>query len=134
METNKELLKSVPVKIPERLQIEYDIMNFSSKVVERLIVEVELTMHKCMEFYKKVLTTHSRCQTSSARRLQEFPTQEEHLKYLHNRLQEDELHIQLLKGLNEKVVKFLVAQAAVNNCLLEDELRVTPQRVAEIKS
>ena len=28
----------------------------------------------------------------------------------------------------------MVAQVAVSNCLLEEQLRVTPQRVAEIKS
>ena len=56
------------------------------------------------------------------------------MKYLHDRLQEDELHIQLVKGMNEKVVKGLVAQAAISNFLLEDHLRVTPQSVVEIKS
>ena len=56
------------------------------------------------------------------------------MKYLHDRMQEDELHIQLVKGMDEKVVKGLVAQAAVSNFMLEDQLRVTPQRVAEIKS
>ena len=91
-------------------------------------------MDKCMEFYKKVLTTHNRCQNSLEKRLQEFPSQEEHLKYLHDRLQEDELHIQLVKVLNEKVIKSLVAQVAINNCLLEDQLRVTPPRVADIKT
>ena len=56
------------------------------------------------------------------------------MKYLHDRLQEDELHIQLVKGLNEKVIKCLVAQAAVSNCLLEDRLQVTPPKVADIKT
>ena len=32
------------------------------------------------------------------------------------------------------MVKGLVAEVAVNNFLLEDQLRVTPPRVAEIKS
>ena len=58
-----------------------------------------------MEFYKRVLTTHNRCQTSTTKILQEFPVQEEHLKYLHDRLQEDKLNIHLVKGLNEEVVK-----------------------------
>ena len=40
----------------------------------------------------------------------------------------------MIKGLNEKVVKGLVAQAAINNFLLDDQLRVTPQRFVEIKS
>ena len=92
------------------------------------------TLDKCMKFYKRVLTTHNICQTSATKRLQEFPRQEEHLKYLHDRLQEYELNIQLVKGLNEKVVNGLVAQAAVSNFLLEDHLRVTPLIVAEIKS
>ena len=132
METNKEPQENTPMKNLERLQLEYDLMNFSSKVVERLIVAVENTTYKCMEFYKKVLTTHNKCQTSSAKWLQEFPAHEEHLKYLHDRLQEDELSIQLIKGLNEKLIKSLVAQAAVSNFLLEDQLRVTTPRVADI--
>ena len=89
LETNKELPKNVPMKNPEKLQIEHDIINFSSKVAERLIVAVKNSMEKCAEFYKKVLTTHNKCQTSSSKRLQNFPAREEHLKYLHDRLQED---------------------------------------------
>ena len=56
------------------------------------------------------------------------------MKYLHDRLHEDELSIQLIKGLNEKVIKSLVALAAVSNCLLEDQFRVTPPRVDDIKT
>ena len=81
-----------------------------------------------------MLITHNKCQTSSAKRLQDFPAHEEHLKHLHDRPQEDELSIQLIKGLNEKVIKSMVAQAAVSNFLLEDQLRVTPPRVADIKT
>ena len=36
--------------------------------------------------------------------------------------------------MNDKIVNSLVSQVVVNNCLLEDQLRVTPQKVAEIKS
>ena len=61
LETNKEPSKNTPVKNPERLQLEYDLMNFSSKAAERLIDVVKKTTDKCMEFYKKVLTTHNRC-------------------------------------------------------------------------
>ena len=85
------------MKNPKKLQIEHDIINFSSKATERLIVAVKKTMDKCMELYKKVLTTHNKCQTSSTKWLQEFSAHEEHLKYQ----QEDELNIQLVKGLNE---------------------------------
>ena len=134
LETNAELLENAPQKSTKNLKIEYELMDFSSKVVARLTAVVGKTLDKCMDFYKRVLTTHNRSQTSMANRLEEFPCQEEHLKYLHEKLQEDELNIQQVKGLNEKVVKSLVAQVAVNNCLLEDQLRVITPKAAEIKS
>ena len=109
-------------------------MNFSSKATERLIDAVEKTTDKCIEFYKKVLTTHNKCYTSSPKWLQEFPAHEEHLKKLHDRMQEDDLSIELIKGLNEKVIKSMVAQAAVSNFLLDNQLRVTAPRVADIKT
>ena len=49
-------------------------------------------------------------------------------------MQEDELNIRQVKGINEKLVKSLVAQAVVSNYVLEDQLRVTPPGAAEIKS
>ena len=53
LETNKEFSKNAPMKSRERLQIEYDIINFSNKVIERLIIAVEKSMEKCTEYYKK---------------------------------------------------------------------------------
>ena len=88
------------------MKIEYELMDFSSKATVRLIVMVGKTLDKYMDFYKRVFTTHNRCQTSATKRLQEFLGQEDHLRYLHDRLQEDELNIHLVKGLNKKVVKF----------------------------
>ena len=54
------------------------------------------------------------------------------MKQLHVRTQEDELGIQLVKSLNEKVIKNAIAQAVVSNCLLEDQLRVIPATLADI--
>ena len=39
-----------------------------------------------------------------------------------------------MKRLNEKVIKNMIAQAAVSNFLLEDQLRVIPSRMADIKA
>ena len=47
-------------------------------------------------------------------------------------MQEYELDIQLIKSLSEKVIKSVIAQAAVSNFLSEDQLQVTPPRVADI--
>ena len=117
LEVNKESPENAPVKNPERLQLEYDLMNFSNRAAKRLIEALEKTLDKCGEFYKKVIVIHNKCQTSSAKRLHEFPAHEKHLKQLHDWLQEDELNIQLIKGLNEMVIKSMVAQAVVSNFL-----------------
>ena len=60
MERNKDPLENTPMKNLERLQLEYDLMNFSSKDTEILIDAVDKTMDKFMELYKKVLTIHNK--------------------------------------------------------------------------
>ena len=47
---------------------------------------------------------------------------------------EDEQSIQLVKGLDERVLKTAIAQAVVSSHLLEDKLQLIPARVANIKS
>ena len=42
--------------------------------------------------------------------------------------------IQLVKNLDEKVLKTVIAQEAVSNHLLEDQIRLIPSRVSNIKS
>ena len=42
--------------------------------------------------------------------------------------------IQLVKGLDDKVLESVIAPAVVRNHLLEDQLRLIPTRVANIKS
>ena len=100
METTKEPPENTPVKAPERLQLEYELIGFNNRAVEKLIEAVHNTIEKCKDFSKKVLTTHNRCQTSSKRRLDKLPPHEEHLKQLHARFQEDEVGIQLIKNLD----------------------------------
>ena len=93
METTKELPENTLVKDSVRLKLEYELMGFSNRAAEKLIEEVKKTIDKCSEFYKNVLTTHNRCQTSSKRRLDVLPAHEEHLEQLQDRMQEDELDI-----------------------------------------
>ena len=50
------------------------------------------------------------------------------------RWQEDEQGIQLVKGLDEKVLKIASAQETVGIHLLEDQLRLIPAKVVNIKS
>ena len=118
LETTKEPPENNPVKTPEILQLKYELIGFSNSDAEKLIEAVQKTIYKCREFSNKVHTTHNRCQTSSKKRLDELPPHEEHLQQLHARFQEDELSIQLIKNLDERVIKNVIAQDAVSNCLL----------------
>ena len=93
LERTKEPPENTPVKALERLQLEYELIGFSNRATEKLIEVVLKTIEKCRLFSKKALTTHNRCQTSSKRRLNELLPHEEHLKQLHARFQEDEVHI-----------------------------------------
>ena len=93
LETTKEPPTNAPIKDSERMQLEYELMGFGNKAVEKLLEAIKKTKHQCMEFCEKVLTTHNRFQTPSKKRLDELPAHEEHLKQLHDRLQEDELGI-----------------------------------------
>ena len=63
-----------------------------------------------------------------------MPDHEGFLKHLQERWQEDEQAIHLVKGLDEKVLKTAIAQATISSHLLEDQLRLIPARVVNIKS
>ena len=56
------------------------------------------------------------------------------LKQLQEQCNEDEHAIQLVKGLDEKVLKTEIIHAKVSSHLLEDQLHLIPARVANIKS
>ena len=60
LETNEELLENVPQKSIENLHIQHEIMDFNSKATAKLTDIVGKTLDKCMDFYKRVLTTHNR--------------------------------------------------------------------------
>ena len=82
---------------------------------------------------QKILINYNNCQTTAKRRLEELPDHEGFLKQLQERWQEDEQAIQLVKGLDEKVLKTAIAQPIVSSHLLEDQLRLIPARSGEYK-
>ena len=118
METNKEPLENTLVKTPERLQLKYEFIGFSNRAAEKLIEEIQKTIDKCREFSKKVLRTYNGCQKSSKRRMEKIPPREEHFQQLHARFQEEEHGIQLMKNLDERVIKNVISQAIVSSYLL----------------
>ena len=68
-----------------------------------------------------MLTTYNRCQTSSKKRLDKLPPHEEHLQQLHARFQEEEHGIKLIKNLDERVIKNVIAEVEISNIILEGQ-------------
>ena len=59
LETTKEPPTNASVKYSERMQLEYELIGFGNKAVEKLIEAVKKTKDQCMEFCEKVLETHN---------------------------------------------------------------------------
>ena len=74
-ETNVELPTHMPQKTPKDLKIEFELMDFSSEAVAILTVGVGKNLEKWMDFYKRMITTHNRCQTSAQKGSRNFLTE-----------------------------------------------------------
>ena len=61
METTKEPPSNAPIKDLERVKLEYELIEFSSKAMKELVKEVQRIKGVCTEFCRKVLTTYNRC-------------------------------------------------------------------------
>ena len=120
VETNKESPIDTPIKDLEMIKLEYKLIEFASKVAEELKKTVKKTNNACVEFFRRVLLTSNRCQTSVAKRLEVLPKHEMFWKQLEERCKEDEQAIHQVKELDEKVLKTEIAHAAVSIQLLED--------------
>ena len=131
---NKEPPTDTPIKDLETIKLEYELIEFASKVAEELVKTMRKTNSACAKFCRRVLLTYNQCQTYARRRLEELPEHEMFLKQLQERCNGDELAIQLVMGLDENVLKTEIAHAAVRNHLLEDQLQLILARVANINA
>ena len=117
IESNEAFLEHLPQKIAEVLRIEMELLEFNNKYSLRLTTGVEWTLERFVYFFKRMRTMHNKCQTSSVERIQEFQYKDGHLKYLQERLREDELSIQQIEGITEKAVKYWISKASIRNSL-----------------
>ena len=96
----------MPQKIAEVLRIEVEPLEFNNKSSLRMTIGVKKTLERCVDFFKRMHTTLNKCHTYSVERIHEFLDKDEHLKYLQERLHENELRIQQIEGIIEKEVKY----------------------------
>ena len=66
--------------------MEVAILNFGCKETVRLSTSIDITIEKCMEFYKGMCSVHNQCMILTGAPYQDSPVREEHLKNLQDRL------------------------------------------------
>ena len=79
---NPSFLDNMPQNTIGGLKMELALLNFSSKAAARLSNAINKTIEKRNELYKKMYTTHNKCQASAATQVQDFPDKDQHLKNL----------------------------------------------------
>ena len=124
----------MPQKTAGGIKIEMALMEFCKKASVRLNNEIEKTLEKCIEFYKKICQVHKKCQLDLTAKITDLPNKDQHIAYLQDRLQEDVQYIQKMEVVNEEDVKNWVAQASVSSYILEDVCRSTPKKVTHVET
>ena len=73
---------SMPQKTARSLKMELAILNFGSKLTVSLNTTIDKNLEKCNEFYKRMCSTHNKCQVSADTQVQDFAARDQHLKNL----------------------------------------------------
>ena len=76
MEAKSTFHEHLPQKTVGGLKIELALLDFCRKASVRLNNEIEKTLEKCMEFYKKMRQVHEICQLSSDAKINDFPNKD----------------------------------------------------------
>ena len=95
---------SMPQKNARSLNMEVAILNFGCKSTLRLNTAIDKTVEKCTEFYKGMCSIHNQCQVLAGTQDQYFPTREEHLENLQERLQKGEESISKIECVSEEAI------------------------------
>ena len=67
-------------------------------------------------------------------KVNDFPNKDQHVVYLQDILHEDEQYIQKMEIISEEDVKIWVAQASINNHILEDLYRLNPSKGTHVET
>ena len=109
-------------------------LEFAINTVEEFKKTVKKMRGACAEYCRRVLVTYNRCQVVAEQRLDKIPKHELFIEQLQDRYQEDGQEIQQVKDLDEQILKNVVAHVAVSIHLLEDQLRLSPERIEVVKN
>ena len=84
--------------------MELALLNFRSKSAVRLNMAIDKNIEKCNEFYKIMCSTHNKFQVSADTQVQYFPSIDQHLKNLQDRLQIGEESIAKIESIDDEAI------------------------------
>ena len=109
VEANSKFPEHMPQKTVEGIKIEMALLEFCRKYFVRLNNEIDNTLEKCNDFYKKIRRFYEKCKLSLETKITDLPDKDQHMAHLQDRIQEDVQHIQKMEVVNKEYVKTLVA-------------------------
>ena len=109
-------------------------LEFAINTTEEFKKAVNKTRGACTEYCIRVLITYNRCQVDAEHILDALPEHEFFTGMLQSRYREDEQNIQQVKVLDEQILKNAVAHSAFSVQLLDDQLRLSQERIKLIKN
>ena len=81
---------------------------------------VKKTKGLCTEFFRRLLIIYNRCQIEAERRLEAFPDHDSFLEFLQKKYQDEEARMQLIKAIDDQILRSKVGHSAVSVQILED--------------
>ena len=121
-------------KTAESLNMEVAILNFGYRAAVRLNTSIDKTIEKCNEFYKRMCSTHNKCQVSADTQVEHFSARDHHLKNLQDRLQTCEDSIAKIESIGEETIGVCIVQASIHKHLFEELLIQNSPKVREIET
>ena len=97
-------------------------MEFSINTAEDFKKAVKNTKGLCTEFFRIILITYNRCQIEAEQRLEAFPDHNSFMEMLQKRHQDEEVRVQLIKAIDDQILRSEVGHSAVSVQILEDQL------------
>ena len=111
-----------------------ELLEFCRKASVRLNNEIDKTLEKCDELYKKIHQVYKKWNLSLATNITDLLDKYQHMEHLKYKLQEDVQHIQKMEVVNKEDVKTLVGKDFVRDHILEDVYRSTLEKVTDVET
>ena len=133
-EDDAETPEGLPAKDHQSLKRDHNLVEFAISTAEDFKKTVKRAQVACLEYFKRFLNAYNRCQTEDELRFQEILDHETFVEVLQKRHQDAEARTQQIQSIDAIVLKNEVGHAAVGIQILEDQIRLIPARIEDIRN